>query len=747
MQRALYVLIGAAVSLLASYCLGRMLFQKLRIRLYKEELHLLSLVTGAALFHLVIFAILSAQIAHKGVFIAAEAAILLAAWRQGIFQSSGAPPLPPLPKLWKWLFLAAYCPYVFLYLANAMAPEMSPDGSSYHLGLVSLYLRHHGFPHITTNMYANLSQGVEMLYTAAFAIGRHSSASVVHVAFTLTLPLLMVAHARRFQFPAAGVGGAIFLLCTPVVGVDGTTAYNDLVVTMIVFSVYAMVRIWAEENQGALIIPIGLTAGYAFASKYTAAIAIPFAAAFIVVKLWRNHRPLLKPIATFCICVAIMAVPWLVKNWIIVGNPMSPFLNKYFPNPNIRISFEQEYVERMRHYGDPKSYWDVPLDLTIHGAMLSGMLGPLFLLTPLCLLALRFKEGRYLVLTAIYFGLPYLSNIGTRFLLPSLPFFSLALALTVARTPLALPALMAFHAFLSWPHVLKTYCSPYAWRLERIPIAAALRLTNEEKYLTDRSYGYVVARMIEDHVPKGGKVFTFGGVAEAYTTRQVLTAYQSGSNNNLGDFIWTALFQGLGPQRQLRYNFPEKPIRRIKIVQMKTSSEQFGVTELRLLHQNKELPRSPDWRLRAMPNPWDVQLAFDNSPVTRWKSWESMRPGMFVEVDLGKDQIIDSVLLETTNDQYQAELQLYVQSENKDWLLVKEPPQTKEVPQLRGLRRAAMEELRARNIHYILAMPDDPAAKDYFSNRILWGIRLLADRAGARIYAIEEAMPIEEAKP
>src|ERR1019366_8789946 len=107
------------------------------------------------------------------------------------------------------VFGIAFGMFVVLYLANAMAPEMSPDGSTYHLGLVSRYLRAHGFERITTDLYANFSQGVEMLFLFAFAFGRHSAAALTHFAFLVTLPFAILSYARRFGFPVAGVCGAL----------------------------------------------------------------------------------------------------------------------------------------------------------------------------------------------------------------------------------------------------------------------------------------------------------------------------------------------------------------------------------------------------------------------------------------------------------------------------------------------------------------------------------------------------------
>ena len=51
--------------------------------------------------------------------------------------------------------------------------------------------------------------------------------------------------------------------------------------------------------------------------------------------------------------------------------------------------------------------------------LIGGMFGPVFLLAPLGLLALRLKSGRRLLLAALVFALPAYLNTGTRFLIPS----------------------------------------------------------------------------------------------------------------------------------------------------------------------------------------------------------------------------------------------------------------------------------------------------------------------------------------
>src|SRR5260370_14885750 len=57
-----------------------------------------------------------------------------------------------VPLGWKPLFWLLVLPFTALYLTQALGPEYSPDGSSYHLGYVAPYLRQGGFRHITTRI-------------------------------------------------------------------------------------------------------------------------------------------------------------------------------------------------------------------------------------------------------------------------------------------------------------------------------------------------------------------------------------------------------------------------------------------------------------------------------------------------------------------------------------------------------------------------------------------------------------------
>src|SRR5260370_12647823 len=291
----------------------------------------------------------------------------------------------------------------------------------------------------------------------------------------------------------------------------GRRAYNGVAGAAIAFTVFYRMQIWDEERNPRLLAAIGLAAGFAFATKYTAWPAVAYAVGFVLVK----NRKAVMPVAA---CAAASIASSFLKNWIYLQNPVAPFFNRKFPSAYVMVGFEESYRRLMAMY-QLKSRWEIPMEATVYGS-LSGLLGPVFLFAPLGLLALRRREGRQLWLAALVFGVNYFSNIATRFLIPPLPFVALAmtLALSAVLPHLAVGAAMV-SAVLSWPSMIPRYSHADAWRLLKIPWRDALRIRPEEGYLETHLLYYGVDRLIERSAPAGAAPFTFLPLPHAYTPR------------------------------------------------------------------------------------------------------------------------------------------------------------------------------------------------------------------------------------
>ncbi|MEQ1947059.1 MAG: glycosyltransferase family 39 protein [Bryobacteraceae bacterium] len=738
-MQAITALLGALLTLAACYALGTAMAKRLALSLGKLEIFPLAMTLGASVLHLAIFAIFVLQIAYLPVFVA----VLLAAlalgfaaggWRiEDISANESA-----MPAGIRYGLVAVALVYFIVYWTNAWAPEFSPDGSTYHLGILGRYLRAHGFEPVPTNVYASLSQGFEMLFAPAFSIGKHSAAALVHFGFLITLGIAVFAYGRRIGKPIAGACAALFVCLSPIVGVDGSSAYVDVAAATAAFCTFYFTELWDEKRSTGLLIAMGLVGGYCYAIKYTMAILLFYAVVFV---LWKSRS--LRSAFMVAATASVMILPWIAKDWTFVGNPIAPFGNTIFRNPYIHPEFERYWSEYLRHY-DLKSLWQIPLEVTIHGELLGGALGPVFLGAPLALLGMATKQGRRLIVPAILLSAIYFGNVGTRFLIPLLPFVALGMALALERFSIyAAPVVVLGHALASWPPYFHQYSN--AWAIVHVPHKAALRLQSEEEFLGWRQ-DYQIARMIENTVPEGGRVYTTNGLPDAYTTREILVGYEGAENALAEDILGIAGFEIYSPSRAWVSHFSPRKVSAIRIVQtaaMPKPEEQWNIHEVHVYSKGREVPRDPRWRLSAFPNPWDVGMAFDHSLATRWRTWETTKPGDFLQLDFGAEQTIDELRLITSPDNEDVQLRLETKDAQGHWLPldVKDAAfEKRHMAPEDDVKRAATYELRQRGIDYILVRDTDWGGTLFSSDPASWGLavasRVGPKGSGATLYQI-----------
>ena len=727
-MQALAILFGAGFTAAVACGLGGLL-----LREDCEDIAV-RFVCGAAALSLVVFGLCSLGLAYTLVFLAVGGAAVAVNARKRV--GRGKPPAPPKPSQAQWyerLALAIIAVYFVLYFFNAMAPESSPDGAAYHLGLVGRYLREHGFHQNTDSIYAMMPGGVEMLFLFAYAFGKHSAAAMVHLAFGLALTWQVFRYGREGGSAAAGGCAAVLVFASPLVGVDGSSAYNDVALAAIAFTLFRLLQLWDVERSRRLLIAIGLVAGFAVATKYTGWLAVPYALGFVCWKSARAER--LRSLGFVALAATVALGPWLLRNAIWYHNPLAPFFNEIFPNPYVMVSFEKIYRRMLATY-ELKSLWQIPIQVTTYGA-LAGLLGPVFLLSPLALLALRRRAGRQLLLAALVFGANYFSNIGARFLLPALPFVALALALVLSEVPHLAMAVAVLHAVISWPTMVTKYCKPEAWHLSKhIVWKEALRVRPEEPYLESHLLNYGVDRLIEQSTAPGSTIFTFKPIPEAYTSRRILVEYQSAANKISGAILWTAFQPEYAPTWRLRLAFPRQLLAAIRVVQTGSGDSQWSIHELRVLDGSSELARAPRWRLMARPYPWGIQSAFDNSLATFWMCGSMLEPGQFVQVDFGQPETADAVMIETAPNQWGLALKLEGRGADGRWKLLSPAAQPSDATRPLGLRRAVAEELKRRGIDYVLAFDGDLGSDDLHENADIYGIRQVGEYQGARLYQL-----------
>ena len=437
--------------------------------------------------------------------------------------------------------------YGVLYLVHTLAPETRTDAMGYHLGLVQRYYREHGFISLTTNIYAQISQGAEMLYLFAYAIGRESAAKIVHFSFLVATVGAILCLARRFQADLAGIFGAVVFFTCPVVIPDATAAYNDCALAFSLFMVfYVLALSWHDPRREWLVL-MGLLIGFSFAIKYTGVVAVSAAIA-AAVRTQRQEgrwRTALLGFGLTGVAAAAIGLPWLAKNAVFTGNPLAPFFNAWFRNPYFSIEWESAYRFAMSSYRQgPLDRWEqitaAPYDLVL-GDRYGGSVGWILLLAPIAFLAVRRPLGRAVLAASLVCALPWLANAGARFLIPSVIFGAFALGLVLEslpqriRIPVAASLLVA-QCLTSWPAQRALWYSPNLWTVEGFPWKAALRLEPQKWHLARNVEFFLLAdrldKITEQSDPRPQLLQPARGILQGRIARVISGVRESGSRGH-----------------------------------------------------------------------------------------------------------------------------------------------------------------------------------------------------------------------
>jgi hypothetical protein len=341
------------------------------------------------------------------------------------------------------------------------------------------------------------------------------------------------------------------------------------------------------------------------------------------------------------------------------------------------------------------------------------------------------------MLAAIIFTLPVFLNKGSRFLIPAVPFFSLAIGMVLSRIPLLAGTVVLAHAVSSFPPVLSKYCHPWAWRLETAPWSAALRITPEESYIVTKVPEYPVSKMLEARVPPGSRIFSFDPIAQSYCARDVVVSWWGAENIRLRDTLQLPLTTDYLPMRRVTFRFNARPLYGIRVVQTAAGTDIWKISELRLSHLGIELPEGAGWHATAKPSPWNADLALDRRLITYWRANQAMFPGMFYELTFGGSrQTIDSVLLDFPNNEWQIRLQLEGEARLGRWDIIDKSSEPADLFPAIDLRRSATGELKRSGVPYILISPGSYIERDVKSDPGAWGLAPVDHVAGWNLYRI-----------
>ena len=327
--------------------------------------------------------------------------------------------------------------YGGIYLLVALGPETEFDALNYHLGVPRLYIAWHGIEAVPNIFYSNFPFTVEMLFTFGWLLHSVILAKLFHFALGMTCAAAIVLFCRRYFSLRIGLLAALLFLASPIVGYLFQTAYVDLGLALFVFlSLYAFYN-WTESGHRGWLILTAVFSGLSLGTKYTGLLAVVLVSGGC---LWLRSRASRSPISvrallTYLAITALVFVPWSIKNAVLVGNPVAPFLSDVFYNPAFLPSDYEAWLRFVNDWGGyGGTLWDYlrsPWLLTWHEEVFMGTPGPAYLIfLPLAvLLGWRNRTLAFLMFcTVLGYAFQIMGTRQVRFFVPLFPLISVVIA-------------------------------------------------------------------------------------------------------------------------------------------------------------------------------------------------------------------------------------------------------------------------------------------------------------------------------
>src|SRR5260221_12220848 len=198
---------------------------------------------------------------------------------------------------------------------------------------------------------------MDLLVLYTFVFGRHSAAALVDLGLLILLTMLVLCYGRLIGHPVAGVVGALLTCASPLISQYLSVPRMDVATAMVLFALFYLLHIWREHRAQALLFPIGIMAGFSYAARYSAILAIPYTLGFVAWKLWRVRQPPMRPMLAVAVPAVVVMAPWMVLNglrwqtyWIVAVLLISivPFAALARPRAQMQTAWRRVTAARTR---------------------------------------------------------------------------------------------------------------------------------------------------------------------------------------------------------------------------------------------------------------------------------------------------------------------------------------------------------------------------------------------------------------
>lgn len=435
-------------------------------------------------------------------------------------------------------------------LILSMAPPVDWDALMYHLQVPAQFLEEGRIHLPEDNLHASFVGLVHMLYLPLLALGSASGPAILSAVLAVLLGLAAFGLSARFLGGSTasislaavwGTGSVLLVAITP--RVDVTLAF------FLFMAHYALVRALTDADvRRSYLLLTAVLCGLAFGAKYQAVAYILALGPFVLWAVWKQAGASLEAGRLLGAMVAVGLVaagPWLLKNLILVGAPLYPFLADRLLEPwlaglygtsTVPGSVNPEIFGALGTVRQPFNLFDAffaPGRLTVETEGAFYYASPLFFLLVFWPFVWRERVINYLILPAIGYLLIIILPFGItnlRYLIPAAVPLSVAAAYILVRgCQRLLPRRAASVALivLTALALIPSARTGYLWVSRTESLGYLTGTTPASEYMKSHVdpavsiYGLLV-EFINDSVPPDARMLMLFDARGYYIEREVL---------------------------------------------------------------------------------------------------------------------------------------------------------------------------------------------------------------------------------
>lgn len=318
-------LLGMVLVIAASWGAGGVLVGGLAAS--RVEAFVLRIVSGLALVAVVTMVLGSYSLdwALGGVVIVILVSLVIQVYRKSEAPGVEGGSSEPFITL-EWVCLAGLGVVGMLTLLSALAPVTSWDAGVAHLALPSDYVRLGQMSLLDGNVYSAYPQALHSLFTLVFFVSGEGAVTLLCWSFGMLACGAIFSLGKRLENRLAGLLAASFLATSPIFISQVGTVAIDMPFAGIVLGVLLCVVCWQEEKKFQWLLVAGVLVGFGCGVRHPGYLVVVLCAIGIA---WSERG--FRSALLFSGMAAVSALPWFLRSYLLIGNPLYPMFESVFP--------------------------------------------------------------------------------------------------------------------------------------------------------------------------------------------------------------------------------------------------------------------------------------------------------------------------------------------------------------------------------------------------------------------------------